>query len=175
MGQDTIACHPGTLTFVELGTRVFSGSPIHKNDDFAIEQSLKCLQGSVATDNTRIVSAYICNSMLTSLLAEVLTNSSQAIWMGCISPTLIDIDETARTMALLTKFRHLSGIPVSFKIHKAHFSSDLNFPFERRLKLTKDRSLAKIDWLAASGMEICKLGDILQTPHLLNLSHDVYC
>ena len=58
--------------------------------------------------NNRVAAAQFSSSSLSSSLVALLSNTSRNIWLGCISPTISDVDATEKTLNLLENIRLLT-------------------------------------------------------------------
>ena len=179
---DVPPAYQSALTLVDVGTSILPGGLVSDNkDEFVgrrgstVEQSLLSFQNSVTADYGRIVWAETCNSVLTSLLADMFTSSVQTIWLGCISPTLVDIDETEFVLELLAKVRQFQAVQASTDaIVTAH--GQMLAATQERLEITRVHAEAREGWLNASGMKAFCASSYNPTtncPCLTNLSSDV--
>lgn len=178
---DAPPIYQSALTFVEVGTSILhGGGDISDGDEckimgFAVEQSLVSFRNSVTADDGRTLSAQICNSVLTSLLADMLASSIRTIWLGCISSTLVDVDETECTLALLATARQFRKITVQAKPNPTiEIYPQLLAIIQERRENTNTHSMIRECWLNASGMKaLSSFSPTNNGPCLTNLSSDV--
>ena len=137
------------------------------------EQSREALQKCVATG--RLANAYLCDSMLTNMMVQMLTDRLRTIWLGCMGPTLVDIYESETTLALLAESRLLqySSMSASLKLREPHYSPHLNHSLKERLRITREYKSVRNSWLATLGLESSGHGRMAEVPCLSSISPDV--
>lgn len=163
-----------TASFLEIGSHTFSMGTKTIEYTSTAEQSREALQKCVATG--RLANAYLCDSMLTSMMVQMLTDRLRTIWLGCMGPTLVDIYESETTLALLAESRLLqySSMSASLKLREPHYSPHLNHSLKERLRITREYKSVRNSWLATLGLESSGHGRMAEVPCLSSISPDVF-
>mmetsp|Transcript_28188 Transcript_28188/g.87212 ORF Transcript_28188/g.87212 Transcript_28188/m.87212 type:complete len:488 (+) Transcript_28188:49-1512(+) len=88
----------GTVTFVEFGSNVLAG--MWHDDTEEVKGSQMSIK-KVPPANRRVASAHRCSTAQTYLLAKSFDEASPTIWLGCLSPTILDAEDTELTLRAL--------------------------------------------------------------------------
>mmetsp|Transcript_12273 Transcript_12273/g.39360 ORF Transcript_12273/g.39360 Transcript_12273/m.39360 type:complete len:368 (-) Transcript_12273:1576-2679(-) len=102
---ETAPTHRGVMTFFEIGSDIVKHV---YNDKVSItDWSFFTLQ-NIVVSNDREAAAQLCGSILGYILAMTLMSTSNTILLGFVSPSLIDVDATERTLKVLENARLLA-------------------------------------------------------------------